>query len=80
MEKGKKKYSTREFKEKAGKLVLEQGYRISEAANSLGVSERGKGNQFLNRYVCNLLLFIPSHHQVPQPRTKTRLRRGLILS
>ncbi|MBU0675540.1 MAG: transposase [Proteobacteria bacterium] len=39
MSKGKKKYYSREFKEEAVKLVTEQGYRISEAANSLGVSE-----------------------------------------
>ena len=39
MNKSKKKYYAREFKEEAVKLVTEQGYRISEAANSLGVSE-----------------------------------------
>jgi len=39
MSKGKKKYYAREFKEEAVKLVTEQGYRISEAAKSLGVSE-----------------------------------------
>jgi transposase len=39
MQKGKKPYYTREFKEEAVKLVVEQGYRISEAANSLGVSD-----------------------------------------
>ena len=32
MKKGKKLYYTKEFKEEAVKLVVEQGYRISEAA------------------------------------------------
>ena len=39
MKKGKKPYYTKEFKEEAVKLVVEQGYRISEAAKSLGVSD-----------------------------------------
>lgn len=39
MKKGTKQYYTREFKEEAVKLVVEQGYRVSEAANSLGVSD-----------------------------------------
>ena len=39
MKKGKKPYYTQEFKSEAVKLVIEQGYRISEAAKSLGVSD-----------------------------------------
>ena len=39
MKKGKKPYYTKEFKEEAVKLVVEQGYRISEAAKSLCVSD-----------------------------------------
>jgi len=39
MKKIKKKYYTKEFKEEAVKLVTEQGYRISEAAGNLGVSQ-----------------------------------------
>jgi len=35
---GKKPYYTEEFKKEAVKLVVEQGYQISEAAKSLGVS------------------------------------------
>ena len=34
-----KPYYTKEFKEEAVKLVVEQGYKISEAAKSLGVSD-----------------------------------------
>lgn len=35
---GKKPYYTEEFKKEAVKLVAEQGYQVSEAAKSLGVS------------------------------------------
>ena len=42
MKKKRKRY-TREFKEEAVKLIIEQGYRISEAARNLGVSENMLG-------------------------------------
>mmetsp|Transcript_9824 Transcript_9824/g.5131 ORF Transcript_9824/g.5131 Transcript_9824/m.5131 type:complete len:98 (-) Transcript_9824:446-739(-) len=42
MKKKRKRY-TREFKEEAVKLITEQGYRISEAARNLGVSENMLG-------------------------------------
>ncbi len=35
----KRRHYTREFKQEAVKLVLEQGYKISEAARNLGISE-----------------------------------------
>ena len=38
MQKKRRKF-TREFKEEAVKLVLEEGYRISEAARNLGIHE-----------------------------------------
>lgn len=38
MKQKRKKY-TKEFKEEAVKLVIEQGYRISEAARNLGINE-----------------------------------------
>ncbi len=38
MEKQKKNYYTKEFKEEAVNLIVEQSYRISEAANNPGVS------------------------------------------
>ena len=39
MKKQKNKSYTKEFKKEAVNLVVEQGYRISEAAKSLGVSD-----------------------------------------
>jgi transposase len=36
---GKKPHYTEEFKKEAVKLVVEQGYQVSEAARSLGVSD-----------------------------------------
>ena len=38
MRKKKRRNHTKEFKEEAVKLITEQGYRISEAARSLGVN------------------------------------------
>ncbi len=38
MSKKKRRNHTKEFKEEAVKLITEQGYRISEAARSLGVN------------------------------------------
>jgi transposase len=39
VKKGKKPDYTKEFKEEAVKLVVEQGYRISETVKSLGVND-----------------------------------------
>ncbi|NOX26003.1 MAG: transposase [Deltaproteobacteria bacterium] len=42
MEKKKKKYYPKEFKLEAVNLVTKKGYRITEAAKNLGVSESGQ--------------------------------------
>lgn len=43
MTKRKRRKYTKEFKEEAVKLVTEQGYKISEAARSLGIHENMLG-------------------------------------
>ena len=39
MSKNKRRKFTKEFKEEAAKLVTEEGYKITEAARSLGIHE-----------------------------------------
>ena len=43
MSKKKRQSFAKEFKQGAVKLVIDQGYKISEAARSLGVSEQALG-------------------------------------
>lgn len=74
MTKRKRRKYIKEFKEEAVKLVTEQGYKISEAARSLGIHENmlGKRKRELSDSTSN---YLPGNSPAALKAELTRLRK-----